>query len=70
MHDLNPIADAHTLRLENDNSFSLPVIDYENPFQYHFTIYAEINGGSTFFVDSLILTTRCPDVLEFIAVSY
>ena len=70
MVDQNPLTDAHTLRFENPNSFSLPVIDGSNPFQFNFIIWAEANGGSTWYVDNLILTTRCPSILEFYPVAY
>ena len=60
MVDQNPLTDAHTLRFENPNSFSLPVIDGQNPSQFNFIIYVEANGGSTWLLDNLILTTQCP----------
>lgn len=70
MVDIDPIADTHTLRFENNNQFFLPVIDGENPMRYEFIIWAEANGGSTWYVDSLSLTIKCPDVLEFEPISY
>jgi hypothetical protein len=70
MEVINLLTDVHTLRFENANSFELPAIDCTNPFQWNFLIWAEANGGSTWYVDNLVLTTQCPTFLEFYPVSY
>jgi hypothetical protein len=67
---INSFTDTHILRYENSNSFELPVLDGTNPYQYNFLIWAEANGGSTWYVDNLVLTTKCPTVLTFYPVSY